>query len=81
MGGGVWTGQHKRLTAEGFKGKRGRGIPKHADCIMGVFAGVAVDGSSLASVSRNLCGAQWRSLPFSAVPPSPSCPGKMKSLV
>lgn len=34
-------GRLERLTAEGFKGKRGRGVPKHADCIMGVFTGVA----------------------------------------
>lgn len=37
-GGTQW---HERLTAEGFKGKRRRGVPMHADRIMGVFAGVA----------------------------------------
>lgn len=40
-GGKAAEGRHESLTAEGFKGKRGRGVPKHTDCIMGVFAGVA----------------------------------------
>lgn len=40
-GGKAAEGRHESLTAECFKGKRGRRVPKHADCIMGVFAGVA----------------------------------------
>lgn len=70
-------GRKTREThCRGFQGEEGSRGPQarrlhhgsiHRCCWM------AVDGSS--RISRDGCGAQWRSLPFSAVPLSPSYPG------